>query len=259
MSNPFKIQHKFANKEKERKKLGLFFLCTVLLTAIFSRKASSINGQTISIEPYPPKVNQKISFEINGLENDVPYDIAITHDKKEADPIYWMRLYPENGTITRTKALKYSGKYTITVEGFEGETDDWDTVAERTFTVAETEVDDGDTEDGDGDTGDKTTAGREVETGLGTIPTDPGELVSDIVEFATKLAGAAALLLLIFGGIKLIASQGDYEAIEDARKTITAAITGLLVVIFAVLLLRLIGYDILNLPGWEPGGIIDIS
>lgn len=89
-----------------------------------------------------------------------------------------------------------------------------------------------------------------VPTGLGSIPTDPGELAAWFLSVATKIAGGVAFLLLVYGGIKFITSGGDPKALDEAKATITSALSGLFLIIFAVLLLKVIGYDILKLPGW---------
>jgi len=94
----------------------------------------------------------------------------------------------------------------------------------------------------------------EVETGLGPIPTDPGKLVEWFFSLTTKVAGGVALLLLVFGGIKIITTQGDPKAFDAAKGTITRALSGLLLVVLAVFILKLIGYDILQLPGWKDSG-----
>ena len=93
-----------------------------------------------------------------------------------------------------------------------------------------------------------------VMTGLGCIPVTPGGLVSWGLRFVIGIAGGIALLLLLFGGIKYITSRGDPKALQEASETITSALAGFLLIILSVLILRIIGYDILQLPGWKDIG-----
>ncbi len=53
-------------------------------------------------------------------------------------------------------------------------------------------------------------------------------------------AGIAFFVLLLIGGIKYITSGGDPKAVEGAKKTITYAIGGLLVVVLSFIVLVLI-------------------
>lgn len=55
-----------------------------------------------------------------------------------------------------------------------------------------------------------------------------------------SLAGIVLFVLLITGGIKYITSGGDPKAVEGAKKTITYAIGGLLVILLSYLILVLI-------------------
>lgn len=93
-------------------------------------------------------------------------------------------------------------------------------------------------------------APEEIPTALGSIPTNPNELTNWIIASTIKLAGGIAFALLLYGGILFITAQGDEEKVEEAQKTITSALTGLLVIFFATLILKVIGYDVLGLPGW---------
>jgi hypothetical protein len=54
---------------------------------------------------------------------------------------------------------------------------------------------------------------------------------------------------MVYGFFLMSTSQGDPKVIQGAKETITSAISGLLVSIFAVFLLRLIALDILKIPG----------
>jgi hypothetical protein len=46
-------------------------------------------------------------------------------------------------------------------------------------------------------------------------------------------------------------SQGNPDQIKDAREQLTAAIIGLLFVVFSLVILQIIGVNILNLPGFS--------
>ncbi len=64
-----------------------------------------------------------------------------------------------------------------------------------------------------------------------------------------SIAGGIAFLLMVYGFILMSTSGGDPKKVEGAKETITSAITGLLLCIFALFLLRLIAVDILHIPG----------
>jgi len=91
-----------------------------------------------------------------------------------------------------------------------------------------------------------------ISTSIGCIPIDPQDLVVNyVLKYAIGIAGGVAFLLIIWGAIQLLTSAGDPEKIGKGKETIVAAISGLLFIIFSIYLLRLIGYDILRIPGFE--------
>lgn len=65
--------------------------------------------------------------------------------------------------------------------------------------------------------------------------------VGNIVNFGIGLAGVAAAFYLIFSGIRLISSKGNTEVASQAKKGITFALIGLVIVILAFTILRLSG------------------
>ena len=99
-------------------------------------------------------------------------------------------------------------------------------------------------------------AANEVETGVGCVPTDASGLAKFLVRLIVGVAGGVALLLLIIGSAQFIASGGDPDSIDEAKEKITAAVSGILLIIFSLLVLKVIGVDILGLPDFEglPGG-----
>lgn len=79
---------------------------------------------------------------------------------------------------------------------------------------------------------------------------DPGALVGTIAVASVGIGGGVALLLLIYGGLMYSLSHGDPTKVEEAQQIITNALGGLVLIIFATLILRIVGKDILNLPGF---------
>jgi len=66
-------------------------------------------------------------------------------------------------------------------------------------------------------------------------------IFANVIRLALGFAGIALFVMLLIGGLKYITSGGDPKAAESARKTITFAILGMVLVASAYLLLLLIG------------------
>lgn len=93
--------------------------------------------------------------------------------------------------------------------------------------------------------------GRDVDTAFGPFPTTPWEFANRFVTIAIGVAGGVSFLLMVYGSFRLMFAAGNPESIQQGRQIITAAIIGLIVILFSVFLLRLIGISILGLPIWE--------
>lgn len=77
----------------------------------------------------------------------------------------------------------------------------------------------------------------------------PNDFVQKIIEIGVGLGGGIAFLLILFAGFQRITSAGNPEKLHEAKELMTAAISGLLLIIFSIFLLKLIGVDILHIPG----------
>ena len=64
------------------------------------------------------------------------------------------------------------------------------------------------------------------------------DIVENIFNLAIRLAGILAFIMLILGGFKYLTSGGDPKATESARKTLTYAVLGLVLVIAAWFILK---------------------
>ena len=83
-----------------------------------------------------------------------------------------------------------------------------------------------------------------VQTGIGNISTNPTELAGQIARFGIGIAGGIAFLMMIYGAFQMMFSAGNPESVQKGREIFGAAIAGLVVIIFAVFILRLIGVTI---------------
>lgn len=93
----------------------------------------------------------------------------------------------------------------------------------------------------------------EINTALGCISTDAtsGGLIGSILELAIGLGGATALALMLYGFYIITTSAGIPDKVKAGQEIITSAVGGLLFIIFAVVLMQLIGVKILQLPGLQ--------
>jgi hypothetical protein len=89
-----------------------------------------------------------------------------------------------------------------------------------------------------------------IGSALGAISTSPQGLVKSIFAILLSITGMVAVILIIIAGFKLMTSQGNPEKIKDAREQLTAAIIGLMFIIFSFVFIQTIGVSILQLPGF---------
>ncbi len=88
-----------------------------------------------------------------------------------------------------------------------------------------------------------------INTALGCVPVETRAFTMWLLSIMFGVGGGIAFLLMVFGFVVIMTSNGDPKKVQGGKETVTSAITGLLVIIFAVFLLRLIAYDILRIPG----------
>jgi len=91
--------------------------------------------------------------------------------------------------------------------------------------------------------------GVSVDTALGCIPVQMDKFIAWLLPVLFSISGGIAFLLMVYGFILITTSNGDPKAVQGAKETITSAVIGLLISIFAIFILRLIAVDILHIPG----------
>ena len=84
---------------------------------------------------------------------------------------------------------------------------------------------------------------------LGKV-TDIVAVVRAIIQFILVVAFVAAFIMLLIGGIRWITAGGDEKGVASARNMITAALIGLVVVLVAYAIIRLVelffGFNIIT-------------
>jgi len=91
-----------------------------------------------------------------------------------------------------------------------------------------------------------------INTAIGCIPINSSEaFIKWLLPVLVGIIGGIAFLLMVYGAIQVLTSAGDPQKVKAGQETITSAITGLLFAIFSLFLLRLIGIEILHIPGLQ--------
>jgi len=86
-------------------------------------------------------------------------------------------------------------------------------------------------------------------TGMGCMPLNIQDFIGTFIfSWGLGFAGGIALLCIIYSAFRMQTSMGNPEAIKKAQENLTACITGLILIIFSVFILRLIGVSILKIP-----------
>lgn len=92
-------------------------------------------------------------------------------------------------------------------------------------------------------------------TAFGCLPTTVEGFFKTIVfQLGLGLAGGVAFLLMLWGSFTILISQGDPQQIQRGREIIVSAIAGLLLIIFAMVIMQFLGYNLFHIPGFGPAG-----
>lgn len=76
---------------------------------------------------------------------------------------------------------------------------------------------------------------------------DFGTLVNQIINFVAAFVGVVAVLYLIMSGFNYIMSQGNAKKVAAAKNAMMNAIIGIVIVIIAYIIVRLVLVDLLNI------------
>ena len=81
---------------------------------------------------------------------------------------------------------------------------------------------------------------------------DISQMIANIVQIILGVVGSLALLMLIWGGINMVISQGNEQKIEEAKNILKNAAIGILIVFGAWII---VNFVIIALGGEATGGL----
>lgn len=88
-------------------------------------------------------------------------------------------------------------------------------------------------------------------TAIGCVPTNFDAILNNYVfPIGAGIGGGASFLSFLYGIFLILTSGGNPEKIAEGKEIIISALSGLFLIIFSVFLLRVIGYNILQIPGF---------
>lgn len=93
-------------------------------------------------------------------------------------------------------------------------------------------------------------AAESINTAIGCIPVgNLSDFAGFLLKWGVGIGGGVAFLLIVISGFMIMTASGNPERLQAGKELMTSAIMGLIMLIFSVFLLKIIGVDILQLPG----------
>ena len=94
-----------------------------------------------------------------------------------------------------------------------------------------------------------------IQTAIGCIHvlTSPEVFLGEILKWAIGIGGGIAFLLMLYAGFMIMTAAGNPERLKAGQELLTSAISGLILIIFSVFILKFIGVDILGLDAFGFG------
>jgi len=89
----------------------------------------------------------------------------------------------------------------------------------------------------------------EIDTAIGCINAlgDQNQFLGQILQWAVGIGGGIAFLLIVYAGFMVMTAAGNPERLKAGQELLTSAVSGLILLIFSIFVLRFIGIDILKL------------
>lgn len=91
---------------------------------------------------------------------------------------------------------------------------------------------------------------QKIWTGIGCIRPNISGIVESLFNTFSGIMGALVFFCLVSNGMRIMASRGNPETLKKSQEAMTACLVGFVVLVLSVLFLKIVGVNILQLPGW---------
>ncbi len=90
--------------------------------------------------------------------------------------------------------------------------------------------------------------GQGIPTAIGCIPFENvTTLTTFVMRWLLGIGGGVAFLMILSAGFQIMTSASDPKRLSTGQELLTSAVSGLVLIVFSVFILRLIGVNILGL------------
>lgn len=94
-----------------------------------------------------------------------------------------------------------------------------------------------------------------INTAIGCINVLGGQdqFLGSLLRWSVGIGGGIAFLLIVYAGFMIMSATGSPDRLKAGQELLTSAISGLILLIFSVFILKFIGVDILGLGAFGFG------
>lgn len=94
-----------------------------------------------------------------------------------------------------------------------------------------------------------------IDTAIGCVNVldSTDTFMGQVLKWAVGIGGGIAFLLILYAGFMIMSSQGNPERLKAGQELLTSAISGLILLILSIFILKFIGVDILGLNNFGFG------
>ncbi|MBP7119151.1 hypothetical protein KBA63_03605 [Candidatus Woesebacteria bacterium] len=90
--------------------------------------------------------------------------------------------------------------------------------------------------------------GQGIPTAVGCVPIENvTALTAFVMRWLLGIGGGIAFIMILAAGFQILTSSGDPKRLSTGQELLTSAVSGLILIIFSIFILRLIGVNILGL------------
>jgi hypothetical protein len=94
-------------------------------------------------------------------------------------------------------------------------------------------------------------SGKGIDTAIGCIPiSSQGSIATFFLGWGMGIGGGIGFVLIVVSSFMIMTSAGDPRKLQAGKELLTGAISGILLLVFSAYILRVVGVDILKLPGF---------